>query len=66
MPTVVQALTFPPVIAQALDLGDPGQEQTVFSCGYKEGRPVHSDEWRHITVAWLPWNCPEAVPYQPR
>lgn len=27
----VQELTFPPIIAQALDLGDPGQEQTVFS-----------------------------------
>lgn len=27
----VQERTFPPVIAQALDLGDPGQEQTVFS-----------------------------------
>lgn len=27
----VQELTFPPVVAQALDLGDPGQEQTVFS-----------------------------------
>ena len=27
----VLELTFPPVIAQALDLGDPGQEQTVFS-----------------------------------
>lgn len=27
----IQELTFPPVVAQALDLGDPGQEQTVFS-----------------------------------
>lgn len=27
----VQALTFPPVVSQALDLGDPGQEQAVFS-----------------------------------
>lgn len=27
----VQELTFPPVIAQTLDLGDPGEEQTIFS-----------------------------------